>query len=82
MGSGPSSAGDPCGSRPRPGYHQSQIFSEGHNNDKSPRQLFGGSADPLCSARVFLGLTHSGSRQDISGATQQSSHLRAPELVR
>jgi hypothetical protein len=39
--SGPSSAGDPCGSHPHPpGYHPSQIFSEGRNNDSSPRRLF------------------------------------------
>jgi hypothetical protein len=34
VGAGPSLGEPPDGSRPRPGYHPSQVFSEGSNNDR------------------------------------------------
>jgi len=43
---------------PRPGYHASQVFSEGPQQRQFTTSAVGGSADSLCSARVIPGLTH------------------------
>src|SRR6516164_714886 len=61
----PHRAGPPGGqeeerSRPRPGYHPSQIFAEGQQQRQFATSAVRGSADTLCSARVFPGLTHFG----------------------
>jgi len=58
--SGPSSAGGtPAGRARTPGYHPSQIF-EGQQQRQFATSAVRGSADTLCSARVFPGLTHFG----------------------